>query len=488
MSEPSSSLKFSKEDDELLVTFIAKNNPSMAGRKGKNLYKRLVEEHSTRQTWSQWKSRYMAYANYYDSRVAQILGPDFVAPEVKGRKPYTSEDRQNFIEYLAKHSGPSKPARGIAIYRQLAENVTGDAPWGSTRTATGWREFYKRNAETFEPQIKEYQMLHGIVTDRIPGDSNDGPAAESDDSIPSRVLAYIDAVQEDNRVKRAPKSPKDKNNTGTGSPATTDGEFEMHPPSVPVSPSVGFGSFTVLESPHASSSQIGFNNSEPSISVARSEVIPEPVDSDTEYFIYAVTQIPRYGIFTPQDDLVLLKYMSKKRTPNRKAESLYQEMVQTIPAAGRHTAQAWRTRYVKHQHVFDRLVSDYQSKHRHRGKEKRRNTLQQQQQEPSTSSLQPVTEDSREISIGDLWGITQNKRKRESENTYEPIKRQNEASPVSEEVTESPSRWALTDESHEVLSAPQRISAWTSNVHEADQLETEDELAEEKEISQYLLG
>ncbi|KAK7023683.1 hypothetical protein VNI00_016566 [Paramarasmius palmivorus] len=482
MSQPNPTPRFSKEDDELLIAFIAKNNPAVSGRKGTNVYKRLVEEHSTHQTWSQWKSRYIAYAEYYDRRIAQILGPDFVQPTLKSRVPYTAEDSQNLVEYLAKHTGESARRRGTAVYKALAENRTGDAPWGLTRTSAGWRDYYKRNKEAFDIAIKDYQTLHGIVSEPLPREPTNDLGAESDDSIPSRVLAFVDAVQEDNRIKQTEARKVKRNQAATDSQHTTEDEFDTHIPSVPVSPSVGFGSFTDIEGQHASSSQIGFGNSDPTISVTRSEVMPEPVDSDTEYFNEVIHQIPRYGIFTPHDDLVLLKFISKKRVANRKAESLYQELVQTIPAAGRHTAQAWRTRYTKHQHVFDRLVSDYRTKRKLKGKEqeKRRHTLE-------SSSLKPAIQSPRRLSIGDLWGVQPNKRKRLSDGMGKRVKRPVEVGSVLGDATPASPGWMLAEEGYEALSTPERINAWTSEVHEADMTETEDELAEEKEISQYLL-
>ncbi|KAK1235394.1 hypothetical protein PQX77_001387 [Marasmius sp. AFHP31] len=111
----------------------------------------------------------------------------------------------------------------------------------------------------------------------------------------------------------------------------------------------------------------------PTVSASSSKL----VDVRTEDLLTAVTNdIPRHGLFSPQDDAVLLQYLirrnggstidchgTRKSSMTTSMSSLevdmFNHLIDTVPDARKHTAQTWRKHYQRLKSHFDRLVDHF---------------------------------------------------------------------------------------------------------------------------------
>ncbi|KAL0064980.1 hypothetical protein AAF712_008105 [Marasmius tenuissimus] len=220
----------------------------------------------------------------------------------------------------------------------------GKWPWGKQRSLHGWKSRYHAYKPVLEPMINARFAEITSTTSPRPSSPSPPDSATSPDSSESLEDETVTPTQAPEQNSRTP-GPDDRF-PSTSYPLTL------------LSPK-----YTDSDSP--SSPRV---ESTTGLSLSRySETRPDPDDPLSQAVAAVISQVPTYGLFTRQDDTVLLKYMverSIQARPGKKkrlgdifdAIDVFQDLTKTVPAAGRHTAQAWRTRYMKHKLQFDRLV------------------------------------------------------------------------------------------------------------------------------------
>ncbi|KAK2460723.1 hypothetical protein APHAL10511_007193 [Amanita phalloides] len=78
------------------------------------------------------------------------------------RNPYSSDDENHLIKYLAAYNQDGKARKGNAIYIQLTSNTDGRWPWSKRHTWQSWRDHYVKNELRFDKKIKAFQKRVAI--------------------------------------------------------------------------------------------------------------------------------------------------------------------------------------------------------------------------------------------------------------------------------------------------------------------------------------
>ncbi|KAH9483461.1 hypothetical protein JR316_0002929 [Psilocybe cubensis] len=73
------------------------------------------------------------------------------------KTPFSKEDEQNLVQYIAEERPVPKNRLGNKLYQQLVENAGNRWPWAKRHSWMSWREHYKKNQELFDNKIKKYQ-------------------------------------------------------------------------------------------------------------------------------------------------------------------------------------------------------------------------------------------------------------------------------------------------------------------------------------------
>ncbi|KAI9069447.1 hypothetical protein FKP32DRAFT_1586837 [Trametes sanguinea] len=168
---------FTKEHDDLLAKYIAKYNPEMKGRSGRNLYQRLVENRdnlwpfSKHHTWQSWRERYVRDQPRFDKMIRkyikQMKGSSNAEPAEStssqpstqqaggGRVFYTREDDDRLVEYLATHQGSGGALLGQKFWMTMEEEAD-QLPWIKRHSWQSWRERYKKNVDFFDWAVRRH--------------------------------------------------------------------------------------------------------------------------------------------------------------------------------------------------------------------------------------------------------------------------------------------------------------------------------------------
>ncbi|KAI0823811.1 hypothetical protein BC628DRAFT_1503996 [Trametes gibbosa] len=197
--------EFTEKDDDLLAKYIAKYNPREEGRQGNALYMRLCENadgnwpFSKRHPWQSWRNRYRSQKTEIDRKISRyIKRPASEAPrptqgsaapssprrEASARVPFSLEDDQNLVEYMATHASRSG-LQGQKYWIELLDQAEA-LPWLKRHTWQSWRERYKNNIDYFKQAVRRHTA----------GDAFDEPAILRPKTV------------EDYRVKKPPMSSR----------------------------------------------------------------------------------------------------------------------------------------------------------------------------------------------------------------------------------------------------------------------------------------
>uniref|UniRef100_A0A0W0G5L2 Rap1 Myb domain-containing protein n=1 Tax=Moniliophthora roreri TaxID=221103 RepID=A0A0W0G5L2_MONRR len=194
----------SPDDDHFLVSFIARNNPQVVGRRGDRLYKKLAEEKNDGRTWRQWKRRYITNSEEFDRLIQLYLAGDYKPPAPPQNLPsptpvkrvgissprkgteLSSSEKDALINYLATNTKDQGIRRGQAIYRDVVDNVGGYSPWGVRRSVSNWRSYYLDHADEIETRIHEIgTSTHGSLSSKS---INKVVRIKKEDAPPSSLL------------------------------------------------------------------------------------------------------------------------------------------------------------------------------------------------------------------------------------------------------------------------------------------------------------
>ncbi|KAL0580024.1 hypothetical protein V5O48_001957 [Marasmius crinis-equi] len=380
---------FTDEDETLLVEYLANN----ADPDGKGLLGRLVYQNfsaneggnwpgGAKHSWYTWRDHYRSNADKLnklieESRLANNISTASLKMASANRKSalakrktapsksqIISEDPEQsssalesnqpdlhslFADFIAEMKAEGVTAfGGLAVYQRLVNNEEGKWPWGKLRTVHGWKFRYRDQKAILDPLIEARLAKISSKTMTAP------PA---DGLTPLNIVVDRDYASNANSPPESPDIERD---------ASTLEPEDLEPPSTSSPLTSLLSGREASETESLSSPQV---ESSAGLSFSRySETRPESNDPLSQGAAAVISQIPTYGLFTPQDDTVLLKYMverSIQAKPGKKkrlgdifeAIDVFQDLTKTVPAAGRHTAQAWRTRYMKHKLQFDRLVN-----------------------------------------------------------------------------------------------------------------------------------
>ncbi|RPD55312.1 hypothetical protein L226DRAFT_615571 [Lentinus tigrinus ALCF2SS1-7] len=200
---------YKKSDEDFLAQYIAKYNPLPEGRSGNVLYQRLVDNEdgkwpwAKRHTWQSWRNHYVTNRARMDHKIAKHIKPGRIPepatlqkpPPVtprntqtasssqKKRLPFTKEDDQNIVDFLANASPDLGATKGQKLWITLEEDPD-RYPWAQKRGWQSWRERYVKHAEYFDHAVKK----------QLRGDPDD----EAEDDIPRPKTV------EDYRVRKRP--------------------------------------------------------------------------------------------------------------------------------------------------------------------------------------------------------------------------------------------------------------------------------------------
>ncbi|KAK7028947.1 hypothetical protein VNI00_014787 [Paramarasmius palmivorus] len=401
------SRSFSARDDCYLVSFIAKNNPQIVGRKGERLYKRLVEEKGDSHTWSQWRNRYCRHSEEFDRLIQLHLAngtlptPPLNAPATPQLVPTLSPkkdvqlspgDRDALIKYLATNTKDMQVRRGQAVYRDLVANVGGYSPWGVRRNMSSWRNYYLDNAAEIEEQIStrfsvSVEPVQALTCDRVSLIPN--PTPNPARNLSSRRLSDSDEALARYLAQQKLLNPE----LGYGSLRVYEG-FVLEGGAIaqrrhPTSWKARYYEHRTVIEELISKYMLEMNRVTPSAPHLESkseseddelvyppgqELDPE-LGSDTEstatpvteyhftaadlYFLRELEELPRPGfVFKVNEDLLFLKYIAT----NSNDDSVFVKFVKDIAGADSHASDAWCQRYTSNRVVFDRLVREYQKR------------------------------------------------------------------------------------------------------------------------------
>ncbi|KAI0713770.1 hypothetical protein C8Q76DRAFT_796703 [Earliella scabrosa] len=167
--------EFTERDDDLLAQYIAKYNPQKEGRTGNALYKQLEANvegkwaFAKRHSWQSWRERYRTNEARFDRLItkhikkfhrgepSQPSAPVSQQPSTTGKRvrvPFTAEDDQNLVEFLASCDRNAGTRGGQKLYMRLQSHD--DYPWASRHPWQSWRERYQNNQDWFNWAVHKF--------------------------------------------------------------------------------------------------------------------------------------------------------------------------------------------------------------------------------------------------------------------------------------------------------------------------------------------
>ncbi|KAJ3878999.1 hypothetical protein F5051DRAFT_215614 [Lentinula edodes] len=157
-------MKFTEDDDSLLVQFIAESHSEFKGRKGELLYKKLVQQHAdSRHSWKSWQHYYVKHADYFDHLIEQyqlehsISIPPTVTNQIHKRYGFTEAEDALLVEHIAKND-LSGQRKGLSLYNVLSQRDGKQ----HERSSKSWCHRYSKNADYFDRLVDIYRREHNV--------------------------------------------------------------------------------------------------------------------------------------------------------------------------------------------------------------------------------------------------------------------------------------------------------------------------------------
>ncbi|KAK1225493.1 hypothetical protein PQX77_011581 [Marasmius sp. AFHP31] len=326
-----SDIAVTEEEEKRLVAYLAEYVSSgyiKQSVKSKVYYQRLAANEDGKTPWgtkhcseawrhhflTNWERLYVLVLNRRRELKASQSGLSW------GR--FSPEEDKLFVDFLAEQKMKGGDLGGWKIYEELVKNKDEKWPWGPLRTQESWRTRYVRTARhELEPMVKA----------RLAG------------------------------LRVAPSSPSRL------SEPTVAPELQQASYALPVEAHLSEGH--VPEQSECLKSGSKPRSYTPTTFLARSS----PALVEVEDRLAAVAnEIPRRGLFSPQDDAVLLQYLirynggltvdttQRGTTSNNPEVDMFHHFLDSVPDARRHTAQTWRKHYRGLKSHFDRLVEHFE--------------------------------------------------------------------------------------------------------------------------------
>ncbi|KAJ7130780.1 hypothetical protein C8R43DRAFT_1024978 [Mycena crocata] len=104
-----------------------------------------------------------------------------------GRNPFTQDDDNLLVKYLAKYNPGVQGRSGNKIYKVLVENENGKWRWSSRHPWGGWRDRYVKDQRQFDKRIKKYQLEKGLPTENAGHINGTQKHKASDDEEDTKV-------------------------------------------------------------------------------------------------------------------------------------------------------------------------------------------------------------------------------------------------------------------------------------------------------------
>ncbi|KAI0648524.1 hypothetical protein C8Q79DRAFT_578670 [Trametes meyenii] len=181
---------YTRHDESYLAHYIAKYNPQKEGRLGNKLYQRLCDNaenkwpFSTRHSWQSWREHYKQNSVTLDRKIAKYIPlyhknfsstPPASPPPPSSVVPYTAEDDERLIEYLASDDGRGGSLLGEKFWQTMIGQVE-TKPWVARHPWASWRERYKKNQDYFRWAARRYNAGDDFLEPR----PADPPRTEED--------------------------------------------------------------------------------------------------------------------------------------------------------------------------------------------------------------------------------------------------------------------------------------------------------------------
>ncbi|KAL0064950.1 hypothetical protein AAF712_008072 [Marasmius tenuissimus] len=393
--------------DYILVSYLAQNDAEGHARHELALYQKLAEKHRGGITASLWQNRYTRRHEHFDAMIKEKLrngstargstrktGKDGTSSD-RTVRPVTQEDEQALVAYLAEHGdywNIRKAVEGKPHYKRLVANKDGKTPWGARHCADIWRQHVHNNWERLFALVLERrremkvsrvgpfnrkwtleddELLAGFLAEKkaegrhLGGhkiyeelvENKDGKwpwgtlrtqgawnarylqtARRKLEPMVEARLAELLAVGPSSSSLSKPSVATERHQL----PVDAQSLAEGHAPSRVVPSKSGSRTWTSTKASVRSSSAL--------------------VDVCMDDLLAAVTNdIPRHGLFSTQDDAVLLRYLIRLSGGSNVASEVdvFHHLLETVPDARKHTAQTWRKHYQRLKSRFDRLVEHF---------------------------------------------------------------------------------------------------------------------------------
>ncbi|EDR11090.1 uncharacterized protein LACBIDRAFT_324598 [Laccaria bicolor S238N-H82] len=144
---------------------------------------------------------------------SRFLGLTFSLMLTGGRAPFTDDDDQLLVKYLATYSPGTAGRCGNKLYTDLVENVDKKWPWSKHHTWQSWRERYIKNKERFNHRIRLYQKKKNLPQEHrtVPQPSKPKPGSttvfeeEADDNEEARQRKRKRVSEAGNGPDKRPK-------------------------------------------------------------------------------------------------------------------------------------------------------------------------------------------------------------------------------------------------------------------------------------------
>ncbi|KAL0570694.1 hypothetical protein V5O48_011269 [Marasmius crinis-equi] len=326
--------------DAFLIQWIASNDPDGHGRIGgsREMFEKLGQEPTSVLTASLWMNRYTRKKFYFDTKIAEYIN-DERSKEVSAstfsearhdtskrlHKPvqrktrltrnksptwhrYTEEEDLRLAEFVDTMVALGYGSGSRKIYQILVKNEGGKWPWAAKRSVEAWRSRYlitlrKKLAPDMKRKLAQPDVYSALHTEsRAKTETQRQKGSKS--SVSNSNLAKRSTV-----AHLAPSSADSSSSTASDQLKLLAAEMQA-----------------------------------------------------------AVSRFPEHSPFNAQDNMILLNYLltslykraggtrGSLAVETRPEKDCFQRMIDSVPAARRHTAQAWKSHYYKLKTHFDRLI------------------------------------------------------------------------------------------------------------------------------------
>ncbi|KAJ7213221.1 hypothetical protein B0H12DRAFT_376238 [Mycena haematopus] len=143
------------------------------------------------------------------------------------RNPFTTDDDNLLIKYLAKHNPGIQGRSGNKVYQKLVQNEDNKWAWSSRHPWGGWRDRYTKDQPWFNRRIKEYQKKKGWPTENPHWINGTQKPKDSDAEEDSDIEAKAEAKH---KRKQASSTDAGQRVNGTQQPKDSDADEDSGAP------------------------------------------------------------------------------------------------------------------------------------------------------------------------------------------------------------------------------------------------------------------